>query len=101
MNRKRLVLYLIFAVYQVIAFIFTIMVDGHIDLLGLLRFIPWFKYMSFFGVALILTDFVWYWLDHRATKKKEDELQRENNVLKAKVYDYQEATKNADPSKKL
>ncbi|MEJ0056712.1 MAG: hypothetical protein WDN75_14275 [Bacteroidota bacterium] len=57
--------------------------------------------MSFLGVALILADFIWYWMDHRAAKKREDELQRENNVLKAKIYDYQEAAKNADPSKKL
>jgi cell division protein FtsB len=101
MNRKRLILYLAFAVYQIFSFIFTIMVDGHLDLLGLLRFIPWFKYMAFIGVVLFLVDFVWYLMDHRATKKRGEELERENNVLKAKIYDYQEAAKNADPIKKL
>lgn len=100
MNQKRLLLYLIFAVYQFSAFIFTVMVDGHLDLLGLLKYIPWFKYISFLGVALILTDFGWFWIDHRATRKREQELIKENNVLKAKIYDLQES-KGIGPSKEI
>ncbi len=100
MNRKRLLLYLIFAVYQFSAFIFTVMVDGHLDLLGLLKFIPWFKYITFLGVALFLTDFVWFWIDRRATRKRELELIQENNVLKAKIYDLQEL-KGTGPSKEI
>jgi len=100
MNRKRLLLYLIFAVYQFSAFIFTVMVDGHLDLLGLLKFIPWFKYITFLGVALIITDFVWFWIDRRATWKREQELIKENNVLKAKIYDLQES-KGTGPSKEI
>ena len=93
MNQKRVFLYLGFAVYQVTAFIFTVMVDGHLDLLGLLKFIPWFKYISFLGVAFFVVDVVWYWMDKRMNKKKQADLENENNVLKAKIYDYQEAAK--------
>ena len=99
MTRKRLLLYLAFAVYQVVSFIFTILVDGHLDLLGLLKFIPWFKYITFLGVALIAVDFVWFWMDRRAAKQREAELEKENSVLKAKIYDFQEATKRQGPSK--
>ena len=99
MTRKRLLLYLAFAVYQVVSFIFTILVDGHLDLLGLLKFIPWFKYITFLGVALIATDFVWFWMDRRAAKQREAELEKENSVLKAKIYDFQEAAKRQSPSK--
>ena len=99
MTRKRLYLYLAFAVYQVISFVFTILVDGHLDLLGLLKFIPWFKYITFLGVTFIALDFVWFWIDRRATKQREAELEKENNVLKAKIYDFQEAAKAAGTSK--
>ena len=99
MTRKRLFLYLAFAVYQVVSFIFTILVDGHLDLLGLLKFIPWFKYITFLGVALIATDFVWFWMDRRVAKQREAELEKENSVLKAKIYDFQEAAKRQSPSK--
>ena len=100
MNRKRLLLYLIFAVYQFSAFIFTVMVDGHLDLLGMLRFIPWFKYISFLGVALFMTDFVWFWIDRRGARRREEDLIKENNVLKAKIYDFQQAAKDTGPSKR-
>ena len=39
MNRKRLLLYVIFIAYQGGAFFFTYLVDGHLDLLALLRFV--------------------------------------------------------------
>jgi hypothetical protein len=99
MNRKRLLLYLIFAVYQTLSFIFTIMVDGHLDLLGLLKYIPAFKFIAVIGVILIIVDFSWYWIDQRANRKKLEEQEKENNILKAKIYDYQEAEKKTDPTK--
>jgi hypothetical protein len=99
MNRKRLILYLIFAVYQILSFIFTVMVDGHLDLLGLLKFIPAFKFIAAIGVILILVDFTWYWLDERTSRRKLDAQEKENNILKAKIYDYQEAAKKPDPIK--
>ncbi len=99
MTRKRLLLYLAFALYQVISFVFTILVDGHLDLLGLLKFIPWFKYITFLGVTFIVADFVWFWLDRRAATQRQAELEKENNVLKAKIYDFQEAAKTAGTSK--
>ncbi|CAN5146493.1 hypothetical protein BH09BAC3_BH09BAC3_25230 [soil metagenome] len=99
MNRKRLYLYLALAVYQICAFIFTIMVDGHMDLLGLLKFIKWFKYIAFLGIVLFIIDFIWYLVDRRAAREREEELEHENTVLKAKVYDFQESAKVAEVKK--
>ncbi|HRI79369.1 MAG TPA: hypothetical protein PLR06_07525 [Cyclobacteriaceae bacterium] len=95
MNQKRIWLYLGFALYQIAAFIFTIMVDGHLDLLGLLKFIPWFKFITFFGLILFIADVIWYVMDRRANRRKQDELEKENTVLKSKIYDYQEAAKGS------
>ncbi len=99
MNRKRLLLYLIFAVYQIISFIFTILVDGHLDLLGLLKYIPAFKFIAAIGVILIIVDFAWFWMDYRTNRKKLEDQEKENNILKAKIYDYQEAEKKSGPTK--
>ncbi len=99
MNQKRLFLYLAFVIYQISAFIFTVMVDGHLDLLGLLKFIPWFKYAAFLGLILLVVDLVWSFIDRRASIKKQNDLEKENIELKAKVYDYQEAARNSTPSK--
>jgi len=75
------------------------MVDGHMDLLGLLKFIKWFKYIAFLGIVLFIIDFIWYLVDRRTTSRREEELVRENNILKAKVYDFQEAAKMAESKK--
>jgi cell shape-determining protein MreC len=100
MNRKRLLLYLIFVVYQAGAFAFTYMVDGHLDLLGLLKFIPWFKYIAFLGLLMIVLDITWYFIDWRSNRQERQELKDENTTLKAKLYDMQEASRKAqEPTK--
>ncbi len=100
MNRKRLLLYLIFVVYQGGAFAFTYMVDGHLDLLGLLKFIPWFKYIAFLGLLMIVLDITWYLIDWRSNRQERQELKDENTNLKAKLYDMQEASRKAqEPTK--
>ena len=93
MNRKRFILYLIFAGYQLGAFTFTYMVDGHMDLLGLLKFIPWFKYIAFIGIILIAVDLAWFIMDLRSNTKQKDELKVENTGLKARIFDLQDSEK--------
>ncbi len=99
MNRKRLLLYLIFIVYQGGAFFFTYLVDGHLDLLGLLKYIPWFKYVSFLGLLLIILDIVWSFKEYKSNQKQKKELKDENTVLKAKLYDIQESGRKSAASK--
>jgi len=98
MTRNRIIFYSIFGVYQLSAFIFTLVVDAMqsnaIGLLGLLKYIAWFKYATFIGVVLILIDFIWLWKDSARQKKADEAFRHENNVLKAKVYDMQEGLKS-------
>lgn len=100
MNRKRLVLYLIFVVYQAGAFAFTYLVDGHLDLLGLLKFIPWFKYIAFVGLLMIVVDIAWYFIDWKTSRQEHRDLKEENTNLKAKLFDMQEASRKAEESRK-
>lgn len=96
MARNRIIFYGIFAAYQLMAFIFTVVIDSTQStsfLLGLLKYIGWFKYITFIGFALIVTDFIWMWTDHRRFRKSEEAARHENNILKAKVYDMQEGNK--------
>jgi len=100
MNRNRIIFYSVFGVYQLLSFIFSIVMDttnSTTFLFGLLKYIGWFKYITFLGVVLILVDFVWLWTDSRRQKKAEEESRHENNVLKAKVYDMQQGVKSEVP----
>ncbi len=99
MNRKRLLLYLVFVIYHAGAFAFTYLVDGHLDLLVLLKYIPWFKYIAFLGLLMMVLDIAWYLIDSRAQKQEKDELKDENTTLKAKLYDLQQGKKVEETKK--
>ncbi len=95
MTRYRVILYIVFGLYQLSAFIFTIVMESSASFLfKLVGIVGWFKYITFFGVVLIATDFIWLWMDTRRQKKQDEAFRHENNVLKAKVYDMQEGLKS-------
>jgi hypothetical protein len=96
MTKNRIIFFSIFAAYHLIGFIFTLMIDKDTSLLfSIVSYISWFKYGTFFGLILLVVDFVWSWKINKESKAKEEAARHENNVLKAKVYDFQEAGKPA------
>ena len=62
-----------------------------------LSYISWFKYITFFGLVLIITDFIWWWREIKSAGKEREASRLENNTLKAKVYDLQETGKSQSP----
>ena len=94
MNKRRLIFFGIFGGFHVIAFVFTVVMETNVNvLLNLVSYIGVFKYITFLGLLLVITDFIWHWQETKSSKKKEDDARLENNTLKAKVYDMQEAGK--------
>jgi hypothetical protein len=100
MLRKRIFLYLALAIYQTLSFVFTIMVDGRLDLLGLLKYIPYFKYVAFIGLVLVIVDIVWFWREHMDSTFHRDRLENQNTYLKAKLYDQQEEANKKETNQK-
>ncbi len=92
MAKNRLIFYSIFGAYQLAAFIFTLVIDTEdtSSLLSLYGYLGWFKYLSFIGVILIVTDFAWSWRYIIRARQEVEEFRHENNTLKAKIYDIQE-----------
>lgn len=94
MNRNRLIFYIVFGVFHLGAFIFTVMLNGDAGLLfKMVSYVPSFKWITLLGLLLLVTDFVWaFMLDRKASKEKAA-LTHELNTLKAKLFDLQEAAK--------
>jgi len=99
MAKNRLIFYSVFGVYQLGAFIFTVIIDtdNTSALLSVYGYLSWFKYLSFVGVILIVIDFVWTWRQLSKARQEVEESRHENNTLKAKIYDFQE-TKQPTPT---
>ena len=93
MGKNRIILYIIFAIFHVGAFIFTLKIQDFSFLTGIFEYIKLFKFISFFGIVLVATDFVWSWIVNRDSQKEKAALTHELNTLKAKLSDLQEVAK--------
>lgn len=101
MNRRRIVFFSIFATYQLIAFIFTVVMESNTSFLfKLVGYVGWFKYATFFGFTMVIVEVIWWWLENRNNKRKEEASRLENNTLKAQVYDLQLQVKKETPTVK-
>lgn len=92
MKKSRSIFYLIFGVYLLSLFIFSIVVDAKkedIDFLLDLRIrIPWMKGIAILGLVLLAIDYLWVRLDGSRFRKAEEKFQNELNALKAELYEH-------------
>lgn len=100
MNRNRLIFFAVFAIFHIGAFLFTVSLPAPNDLLKntgfmfqMLGWIPYFKWITLFGLLLLITDVIWTFTVTRSTSKEKAALTQELNMLKAKLFDLQEASK--------
>jgi len=99
MNKNRIIFYLVFASFHVGAFIFTILIQDFNFLTKIYQYIKLFKFITFFGIVLIVVDVVWTWIVTRDSQKEKAALTHELNTLKAKLFDLQEIAKESDAAK--
>lgn len=102
MKKNRLIFYAVFGGFHLFLFFFSLYVDSQKEniqfLLSLQGKIWLLKYGSFLGLILLATDIVWEWSSERTFKKENDQLNHELNMLKAKLFDLQEAAKSSSVS---
>lgn len=102
MKKSRLIFYLVFALFHLGAFIFTVVLDGNAGLMfEMVSWVPWFKWITFFGLALLVTDVVWSWIANKDAQSEKSALTHELNTLKAKLFDLQEEEKKTQQAPKL
>ena len=97
MKKNRLIFYSVFGALHFFIFFFSLYMDGQKEnfqfLLDMQGRIWMLKYGSFILLILMATNVVLHYRDNRRHTKEKEQLTHELNVLKAKVYDYQEAGK--------
>jgi hypothetical protein len=102
MKKNRLIFYLVFALFHIGAFIFTITLDGNTDLMfQMIGWVPWFKWITFFGLVMLCADVVWSWITNKESQREKSALTHELHTLKAKLFDLQESEKQAQQNQKI
>ena len=94
MKKNRLIFYAGFAVFHLCSFIFTVVLDNNTSLLfSMVKYVPFFKYVTLLGLLLLIVDFAWSWKVNSESKKEKSGLEHDLNTLKAKLFDIQESKK--------
>jgi ABC-type transport system involved in cytochrome bd biosynthesis fused ATPase/permease subunit len=100
MNKRRRIFFIIFGTYHLFVLVFVIFIEAQKEdlslLYGLYSKISLMRNGAILGLGLFIIDFVWNWLEKRSERKQHDIMRHENNTLKAKVYDLQQAQKEAE-----
>ena len=99
MSRNRIIFYLVFLAFHVAAFIFTLYIQDFTFLTKIFDHIKSFKFITFFGLMMMVTDIIWTWVASRDLRKENDALKHELNTLKAKLFDMQEVSKQQDAAR--
>ncbi|MEO5977267.1 MAG: hypothetical protein ABIS36_16840 [Chryseolinea sp.] len=101
MSKNRIIFYLTFLAFHVGAFIFTLAIQNFEFLTSIFKHISLFKYVTFLGIILMLTDIIWSWIVSRDSQKENAALTHELNTLKAKLFDLQEKSKEMETAKNV
>ena len=100
MKKSRLIFYLLFALFHIGAFVFTVALGKDTGfLMSMFSWVPYFKWVTLLGVVFVLVDFIWAWIASKDRDREKEALSHEVNTLKAKLFDLQEdvAKKAAAP----
>lgn len=91
MKKSRIIFYLIFALFHIGSFIFTISLGKDSGfLMRMYSWVPYFKWVTLLGVLLLVIDFIWSWAAAKEGRREKEALAHEVNTLKAKLFDMQE-----------
>lgn len=97
MNKYRLIFYVVFGAFHLFLLFFTFYVEANKNDFGILtkilKMISWMKYGAMLGLAFVIADVVWVMITNSENNREKDSLKDEINVLKAKLFDMQEASK--------
>lgn len=100
MKNPRKTLIYIFLIFHLIQFIGALYIDARQDDLGFLLsikgYLPWMKYFALTGLVLFLAAYIAVMRDTRLLRKSIDQAREEHTSLKAKLFDFQEASRKSD-----
>ena len=91
MKKNRIIFYIIFALFHLGAFIFTLVLSNDSGfMVSMIGWRDYFKWITLLGLALLLVDVIWAWVSIKEHQREKAALAHEVNTLKAKLFDMQE-----------
>lgn len=99
MKKNRLIFYAVFGAFHLFLLFFTLYVESNKNdfafLTQMLNWMSWMKYGAMLGLGLLIVDVLWEMAINKGYEKEKSFLNHEINILKAKLFDLQEASREA------
>lgn len=100
MKNSKSLLFIIYLLFIGISLIFIFFTDAIFDQIGIQKTLDFLKYWAVFGLILFLFQILISNFSLQNRRKEIDKLQKENNSLKAKIYDIENRDRDLDKSLK-
>jgi hypothetical protein len=95
MKINRLILFAVFGIFHLTAFIFTVVLDNNSNLLfKMVGWVPYFKWMTLFGLVLFIVDVLMARSAIRENNEEKEALTHELTTLRAKLEQSNSTTKS-------
>ena len=105
MSKRKKIFWIVFFAFNIFYFVSAVYMDsvyangdGVFQLARTAKYIPYVKYMAFIGLLLAIVCFFMMQMLGKSGDKEQLLLRQENNELKAKLFDLQEAAKGLSPA---
>lgn len=98
MKKPKIFLYILYLLFIGLSIAFILYTDRLFDELGIQKTLRFLKNWAVFGLALFLISILVENLSLRNRRKEISRLKKENEALKAKIYDLEEKDRKVDQS---
>lgn len=98
MKRSKIFLYVIYLLFIGLSFVFIFFTNRMFDEWGIQKTLNFLKYWAMFGLGLFLLEILVENIALGRRKNKISRLEKENESLKAKIYDLEEKDRAVDQS---
>ncbi len=100
MKNPKALFYLVYFLFIGISLVFVFFTDAIFEQIGIQKTLNFLRYWAIFGLALFLLEILNSRLALKRKRKEIARLQKDNDSLKAKIYDMEEKDREVDQSLK-
>lgn len=100
MKKPKAFLYIIYLLFIGISLLFIFFTDAIFDQVGIQKTLDFLQYWAIFGLVLFLFEIIYSNMSLQNRKSENNRLRKENESLKARIYDIEARDREVDESMK-
>lgn len=100
MKKPKAFLYIIYLLFIGLSLVFIFFTDSIFDQFGIQKTLNFLQYWAIFGIVLFLFEIIYSNMSLQSRRSENNRLKKENESLKARIYDIEAKDREVDESMK-